>query len=105
MLAAGGASGEERVLLWSLEGRFPEIAMRPFFLREFPCPKCRGDVPWPAEECPQCRRPITASQRFEWLPLWLKPPAFLFMVGAFAFTGVQAAGGMVIVWAMLLGVR
>ena len=79
--------------------------MRPFFSRNYPCPECYGNVPWPAECCPHCTHPITASNRFEWLPLWLKPPAFVFLVCAFAFTGLKAAGGMVIVWAVLLGVR
>ena len=79
--------------------------MRPFFAQKFPCPECCGPVPWPDDACPHCRHPITASNRFEWLPLWLKPLAFLFMVGAFAFTGAKAAGGLVIVWAVLLGSR
>ena len=76
--------------------------MRPFFTRNYPCPECYGNVPWAATNCPHCRQPITASNRFEWLPGWLQPPAFLGMVAAFALTGAKAAGGLVIVWATLL---
>ena len=78
--------------------------MRPFFLRKHPCPECYGNAPWAAEQCPHCKHPLGASDRFEWLPAWMKGPAFLLMVSAFSFTGHQAAGGLVIVWAVVLGV-
>lgn len=77
--------------------------MQPFFLRKYPCPECYGNVPWSANRCPHCEHPVGASNRFDWLPLWMKPLVFVLLCSGFTLSGLKAAGGLVIVWAIAQG--